>query len=306
MRRIQTGRLIALLIMVAGISTAGVSLHGLIERTYALGGPDELDVPYVPTPESVVEKMLDMAAVTGSDLVYDLGCGDGRIVIAAAKERGARGVGIDLDPERIRESKENAREARVTDRVMFVRQDLYNTDLRDATVVTLYLLPSVNLEIRPKLFKELKPGTRVVSHDFDMGEWTADQIAEVDGSMVYFWVMPANVSGTWEWTMPGSTGKERFVLKIEQEFQNARGTLTAGSSEMPVRDVKISGDQVSFTVDQAAGGKAVSVRYEGRVNGDTIQGVIHNPDGQSEGKGWTARRDPSTVVPIDNSDEIPL
>ncbi|HON39720.1 MAG TPA: class I SAM-dependent methyltransferase, partial [Deltaproteobacteria bacterium] len=188
MRRIQTGRLIALLIMVAGISTAGVSLHGLIERTYALGGPDELDVPYVPTPESVVEKMLDMAAVTGSDLVYDLGCGDGRIVIAAAKERGARGVGIDLDPERIRESKENAREARVTDRVMFVRQDLYNTDLRDATVVTLYLLPSVNLEIRPKLFKELKPGTRVVSHDFDMGEWTADQIAEVDGSMVYFWV----------------------------------------------------------------------------------------------------------------------
>lgn len=306
MRRIQTGRLIALLIMVAGISTAGVSLHGLIERTYALGGPDELDVPYVPTPESVVEKMLDMAAVTGSDLVYDLGCGDGRIVIAAAKERGARGVGIDLDPERIRESKENAREARVTDRVMFVRQDLYNTDLRDATVVTLYLLPSVNLEIRPKLFKELKPGTRVVSHDFDMGEWTADQIAEVDGSMVYFWVMPANVSGTWEWTMPGSAGKERFVLKLEQEFQNARGTLTSGSSEMPVHDVRISGDQVSFTVDQAAGGKAAGVRYEGRVNGDTIQGVIHNPDGQSEGKGWTARRDPSTVVPIDNSDEIPL
>lgn len=306
MRRIQTGRLIALLIMVAGISTAGVSLHGLIERTYALGGPDELDVPYVPTPESVVEKMLDMAAVTGSDLVYDLGCGDGRIVIAAAKERGARGVGIDLDPERIRESKENAREARVTDRVMFVRQDLYNTDLRDATVVTLYLLPSVNLEIRPKLFKELKPGTRVVSHDFDMGEWTADQIAEVDGSMVYFWVMPANVSGTWKWTMPGSAGKERFVLKLEQEFQNARGTLTSGSSEMPVHDVRISGDQVSFTVDQAAGGKAAGVRYEGRVNGDTIQGVIHNPDGQSEGKGWTARRDPSTVVPIDNSDEIPL
>lgn len=306
MRRIQTGRLIALLIMVAGISTAGVSLHGLIERTYALGGPDELDVPYVPTPESVVEKMLDMAAVTGSDLVYDLGCGDGRIVIAAAKERGARGVGIDLDPERIRESKENAREARVTDRVMFVRQDLYNTDLRDATVVTLYLLPSVNLEIRPKLFKELKPGTRVVSHDFDMGEWPADQIAEVDGSMVYFWVMPANVSGTWKWTMPGSAGKERFVLKLEQEFQNARGTLTSGSSEMPVHDVRISGDQVSFTVDQAAGDEAVSVRYEGRVNGDTIQGVIHNPDGQSEGKGWTARRDPSTVVPIDNSDEIPL
>ncbi len=305
MRKIRTGRLIALLIVFAGVAAAGVSGHVPLERAYALNGPDDLDVPYVPTPEEVVAKMLDMAAVTGSDLVYDLGCGDGRIVIAAASQRGARGVGIDLDPERIRESRENAQKARVTDRVTFVRQDLYDADLRDATVVTLYLLPSVNLEIRPKLFKELKAGTRVVSHDFDMGGWEADKTAEVEGSMVYFWVMPANVSGTWEWTMPGSAGGERCVLRLDQEFQKARGTLTEGSSETPVRDVRISGEQVSFTVDRAVGGEVVPVRYQGRVNGHTIEGVSAS-DGSAAENDWTARRDPSTAAPIDSSDELPL
>jgi SAM-dependent methyltransferase len=158
------------------------------------GGQDRFDVPYVPTHERVVEEMLKMARVTKDDVVYDLGCGDGRIVITAAKKYGARGVGVDIDPERIKESKENARKAGVTDRVTFVQRDLFKMDLKEASVVTLYLLPEINLKLRPKLFKELKPGTRIVSHDFDMGEWKPERTVNlrVDRNHVlYYWTIPA-------------------------------------------------------------------------------------------------------------------
>jgi precorrin-6B methylase 2 len=148
------------------------------------------DVIYVPTPEDVVKAMLDVAKVTKDDVVYDLGCGDGRIVITAAKEYGARGVGIDIDPQRISEARENAKVAGVTDRVQFIQGDLFEQDLRPATVVTLYLLESLNLKLKPKLMAELKPGTRVVSHAFSMGPWTPDQELDVDGRRVYFWTIP--------------------------------------------------------------------------------------------------------------------
>ncbi len=153
------------------------------------------DVHYVPTPEEVVEEMLRLANVGKDDVVYDLGCGDGRIVITAAKKYGARGVGIDIDPERIKESNENARQAGVTDRVKFLQQDLFTTDFREATVVTLYLLPALNLKLRPKLLSELKPGTRIVSHAFDMGDWKPEKVVTVPGDehdrTVYYWVVPA-------------------------------------------------------------------------------------------------------------------
>ena len=157
--------------------------------------PDSrLSVPYVPTPESVVAKMLEMVKLKKSDIVYDLGSGDGRIVITAAKKYGARGVGYDLNPQRIKESNENARSAGVTDRVRFVQQDLFEADLSEATVVTLYLLPEVNLKLRPKLLRELKPGTRVASHNYGMGDWEPKEVVEmkVDGSKhyFYFWVVP--------------------------------------------------------------------------------------------------------------------
>ena len=148
------------------------------------------DVPYVPTPETVVEEMLKMAEVGKTDVVYDLGCGDGRIVITAAQKYGARGVGYDIDPQRISESNANAAKAGVTDRVKFSVQDLFTADFKEATVVTLYLLPEVNLRLRPKLLAELKPGTRIVSHAFDMGDWKPDKTAEIDGRMIYFWVVP--------------------------------------------------------------------------------------------------------------------
>jgi hypothetical protein len=155
---------------------------------------DKLDVPYVSTPEAVVARMLEVAKVGSNDLLYDLGSGDGRIVITAAQRYGARGVGYDLNPRRIEESNENARRAGVTDRVRFEQKDLFEADLSGATVVTLYLLPDVNLRLRPKLLKDLAPGTRVVSHNYDMGDWepvSADEI-DVDGAKhyVYYWVVP--------------------------------------------------------------------------------------------------------------------
>ena len=150
----------------------------------------ELDVWWEPSSDEVVTAMLKMAKVTENDIVYDLGCGDGRIVIAAAKEFGARGVGVDLDPKRIQESNENAKKAGVTDRVKFIEGDLYEADIRQATVVTLFLWPSINLKLRPRLLKELKPGTRVVSHSHDMGEWTPDARTEVNGARLHLWIIP--------------------------------------------------------------------------------------------------------------------
>lgn len=151
------------------------------------------DVPYVPTPQPVVDRMLAIAKVNRNDVVYDLGSGDGRLVIAAAQRYGARGVGIDINPKRIQQANANAQRAGVTQLVEFRQQDLFETDLSDATVVTLYLLPSVNLKLRPKLLQELQPGTRIVSHAFDMGDWEPQKVEQVNGRTVYYWVVPERV-----------------------------------------------------------------------------------------------------------------
>jgi len=154
--------------------------------------PDEVEIhtPYVTTPEQVVEAMLKLADVKKSDIVYDLGCGDGRIVIAAAKLYGARGVGIDHNPELIQTARENARSAGVEALVKFERNDIFDTDIHNATVVALYLLPAVNLKLRPKLLKGLKPGTRVVSHEFGMGDWKPEKVDTIDGAKVFLWIIP--------------------------------------------------------------------------------------------------------------------
>jgi hypothetical protein len=154
----------------------------------------EPEVPYVPTHEKIVAEMLKVAKVGKNDVLYDLGSGDGRIVITAAKKFGTRGVGVDIDPVRVKEARENAAKAGVTDRVKFLQQDLFETDIREATVVTLYLLPEVNLRLRPKLLSELKPGTRVVSHNYDMGDWTplkTLQIQVPEEHTIYYWVVPS-------------------------------------------------------------------------------------------------------------------
>jgi len=158
------------------------------------GPPPQVAIraPYVRTPPEVVREMLKLAKVNRNDVVYDLGCGDGRIVIAAVREFGARGVGIDIEGERVREAQANARKAGVADRVEFRQQDLFQADISEATVVTLYLLRDVNLELRPKLLRDLKPGTRIVSHSFDMGDWKPDKEVQVNGSRLYYWVVPGS------------------------------------------------------------------------------------------------------------------
>ena len=149
-----------------------------------------LDVPFVPTPEEVVAEMIKLAKVTKNDVIYDLGSGDGRIVIAAVKQSGARGVGVDIDPKRIQEANENAIKAGVADRVKFIEQDLFKADIRSATVVTLYLLPDINLKLRPKLLSDLRPGTRIVSHNFHMGDWKPLQTVQVGNHTVFYWEVP--------------------------------------------------------------------------------------------------------------------
>ena len=151
------------------------------------------DVPYVPTPDGVVNRMLQLADVDSSDVVYDLGSGDGRIVIQAARAYGARGVGIEIDPELVAEARRNARKAGVSDLVEFRQGDLFKADISNATAITMYLLPSVNKKLRPKLFEQLKPGTPVVSHDFDMGEWPPQKTVKLDGDIVYLWTIPEEV-----------------------------------------------------------------------------------------------------------------
>ena len=178
---------------VAGLAALGVSPWVAAQDQ---GAPARTpDVIFVPTPNEVVDAMLKMAEVTKADTVYDLGCGDGRIVITAAQRYGARGVGIDIDPERVAEATENVRKGKVADRVKIIRGDLFEADISEATVVTLYLLTDLNLKVRPKLMRDLKPGTRVVSHAFNMGDWKPERQANVKGSSVYLWRIPPRQAG---------------------------------------------------------------------------------------------------------------
>ncbi len=255
----------------------------------------QLDVPYEPSSEEVVETMLQIARVGKDDLVYDLGCGDGRIVIAAAQKTGARGVGIDLDPERIKESLVNARKANVADRVRFFQQDLFQADIGQATVVMLYLWPEVNLKLRPKLLRELRPGTRVVSHSHDMGSWRPDRSnTAAGGHRVYFWVIPANVTGVWKWDLPGE--EKHYVMKLSQEFQRVSGTLQLGPDEIPVKNLELRGNRLKFIAERFFEGQAQTLRFAGVVKGELLEGTAERLSaGSGEKRPWKARRDPASM-----------
>ena len=261
-----------------------------------------LDVPYVPTPPEVVQAMLTAAHVNSRDILYDLGCGDGRIVVAAAKERKVkRAVGIDLDPERIRESNENARQAGVSERVTFHQKDLFDMDFREATVVSMYLLPSVNLKLRPRLLRELAPGTRIVSHDFDMGDWEADRIIAVGTHTVYFWVVPANMSGTWKWSLTDGNETHQYELRLRQKYQNVdKAELAVDGAEQEISSVAISGDTLEFTTEGAMNGRKHQLRFSGKIQNNSIRGSISASAKGPGRKQWTAEReDPSTKSLID-------
>ena len=262
------------------------------------------DVPFVPTPPEVVDEMLRLADIKAGDVLYDLGCGDGRIVIAAAKRYGIRAIGIDIDPVRIAESNENAAKAGLTGKVRFIQQNLFEADFKDATVVTMYLLTSVNIRLRPKLLAELRPGTRLVSHSFEMDEWRPDKTAAVTTSFgderdVHFWIIPANVTGRWEWDIPSSSGNKHYVLEAGQQFQVVTASAREGDWPLAVSEPRLAGDAFSFRLDSEADGKMVSWLYEGRVAGNRIVGTVRPAgDLKAPAAAWKAQRDPKTAESI--------
>jgi hypothetical protein len=249
---------------------------------FAVGAPASAqvsrspDVHFVPTPHEVVAAMLKVAQVRKNDVLYDLGSGDGRIVITAAKKYGTRGTGIDIDSVRVAEGRLGARKAGVAAKAKFQQADLFQADLRDATVVTLYLLPTLNVRLRPKLYSELKPGSRVVSHAFDMGTWKADSTFMVGSSAVFYWVIPANVGGEWALSAPG--GKE-YTLRLTQKFQHVEGTAELNGKSVPVSAAGVHGDKVVFELADPGG----PVRLIGRIKDDEMTGTVR-------GSKWTARR----------------
>jgi SAM-dependent methyltransferase len=234
-------------------------------------GQEGKDVIWVPTPQPLVDKMLDMAKVTPKDYVIDLGSGDGRTVITAAK-RGAKALGIEYNPDMVELSKRHAAKEGVSDKASFAKADLFESDFSQATVITMFLLPDINLKLRPKILN-LKPGTRIVSNSFTMGDWAADETANVKDDcasycVAYLWIVPAKVEGTWQ--MP------QGELALKQTYQMVAGTLKSGNVVAPITNGKLNGDQITFT----AGG----TEYSGRVVGNTIEGT-------SKGNGnWKATR----------------
>ncbi len=255
------------------------------------------DVPYVPSPPEVVAEMLRLAQLKPGDILYDLGCGDGRIVVTAAKNAGIKAVGIDIDPERIQESRENAREAGVTDLVEFRQGDLFTADIHDASVVTLYLLTYVNLKLRPKLLSELKPGTRLVSHNYAMDTWRPDHT-------VYFWVIPANITGTWQWSMPINQRNTDCRLEVDQHFQWFQGKLTAGRDSVVIQETRIEGQKINFQAVLTDRNQRIVLDFSGTAQGDQIAGTvtIKSNDGEQRVP-WKATRDPKTKKPLDTGEE---
>jgi hypothetical protein len=246
------------------------------------------DVHFVPTDTTKVREMLTAANVTANDLVYDLGCGDGRFVITAVKKfKARRGVCVDIDPVRIKESQSNADTAGVRNKIEFVEGDLFQQDLSRATVITLYLLPSLNERLRPKLFRETRAGTRIVSNAFDMGDWKADHTMTVKmnsgmQSYAYLWIMPADVSGQWRLRTEGGSAKEQ-TLDVKQKYQEVSGTATAGGKATPLTNLTVKGDRVSFTLGEGAD----RAEYTGKVTGGKASGTAKGKGGSFA---WSAER----------------
>jgi methyltransferase family protein len=236
-------------------------------------GQEGKDVVWVPTSQALLDKMLDLAAVTASDFLIDLGSGDGRTVIAAAK-RGAKALGIEYNPQLVELSRRNAAKEGMADRAAFTEGDVFEADFSKATVITLFLLPELNLRLRPKIL-DMNPGVRVVSNSFDMGDWMPEERIKIEGCKsfctAFFWIVPAKLEGTWK--MPHG----EFALK--QKYQMLSGTMKVGKASAVIKAGKITGQQVTFSVG--------NINYTGKVSGNTIEGVSKSATGQTE---WRATR----------------
>lgn len=265
-----------LLLLLAGCTFQGTGLAPF-RPAPVVPAEEDLEVPYVPTPRPVVEAMLDLAAVGPSDYLIDLGSGDGRIAVAAAR-RGARALGVDIDPDRVAEGIAAARLAGVETRAMFRRQDLFATPIAEANVVAMYLLPGINMRLRPRLLTELRPGARIVAHAFTLGEWHPDAHRAVGGANIYLWIVPAVAGGQW---LLSGLGGEPARLELEQTFQDVTGSLLIGGQAVALRDVTLSGQRLRFTVDLPAGPRS----FSGIVGESEIL-----PDADSGEASWRARR----------------
>ncbi|MGA0023986.1 MAG: SAM-dependent methyltransferase [Burkholderiales bacterium] len=242
------------------------------------------DVPFVPTPYVVIDEMLRLANVTAEDFVMDLGSGDGRVLITAAKKFGARGIGVDLDEQLVWQSEAAAGEAKVADRVRFLQQDLFKTDLKQATVITMYLLPGVMQRLQPVLL-DLRPGTRLVSHDFTLGDWRPDVTTQIRKN-TFLWIVPAKVAGRWQMTLdlPGGTGPQPVTLELRQKFQEVDGIARIGAG-LPAQiwEPRLAGDRLSFViVDDRDHEDQTSLYFEGRVTEDVIAGSIRRGVGKAQ------------------------
>ena len=255
------------------------------------------DVPYVPTPPVVVDAMLRLAGVGPEDYVIDLGSGDGRIVIAAAKRRGARGFGVEIDGELVGIARREAQRAGVAGRVEFKEQNLFGTDVGVASVVMMYLYPRLMMQLRPRLFAELKPGTRVVAHEFDMDDWRPDAQVTVPvpdkphgppSSEVYLWIMPANAAGAWKWRSAEGAGIVDHELALRQTFQVLDGSAVVGGRPERVENGRMRGDEIRLMLVAEAGSRTRRREFRGRVDGDAIRGKVSLPGGGE--RDWNATR----------------
>lgn len=258
--------------------------------------PDRTGGPYVPTPQVVVDEMLRMARVNADDFVVDLGSGDGIIVLTAARQFKARGMGIEIDPELVKQSNESAKRSGVADRASFLVQDVFKADLSRATVLTLYLLPSMMSDLQSKIFNELRAGARVVSHDYHFGDdWRPDdqisfdvpekeKVNGVPSATIYLWVVPSRIAGKWRLKIDGLSNGE-YDLNLKQRFQHFEGSALAGGKSMKIEIPELRGEEIRFAVNAGAGRHV----FFGRVSGDTMQGRVQLGTGKGTLR-WSATR----------------
>ena len=249
------------------------------------------DVVYVPTPQIVVDEMLRMAKVSANDYLIDLGSGDGRIVITAAKKLGARGFGVDLDTYLLKIANATAKKEGVADRARFVEQNLFETDLSPATVITSYLLPDMNRRLRPRLLA-LKAGTRVVTHDYHMGEWDPDEektllvpekvVGDPGKSYIFLYIVPAQVAGRWESEVAVSGKPAVFQFNFEQNFQLVHGSVRAGDRDLKLPQFRLAGERIAFILPVPGSGAPVVHRFSGLVKGDAIEGTVTVGEGAGQ------------------------
>ncbi len=276
-------RSIASVVTAAVLATASVA-YAQKQDFKPYVGQQGKDVVWVPTPDEVVDRMLIMAQTKPEDYVIDLGAGDGKIAIAAAKKFGARSMGVEYNPDMVAFAQKNLQTAGVAGKAQIVHGDIFVTDFTQATVLTMYLLPSLNIKLRPQILA-LRPGTRVVTHAFNMEDWEPDESSDIDGRRVYFWVVPAKVEGRWALELSGNGASEKLSLNFDQKFQKIEGVAYLGSLLAGLREPRLSGFRISFAyVD----GRGVRRDFNGRVTGATMEGSFRADSGQ-EGR-WSAAK----------------